>query len=250
MRKGVKMGKMTKEEFILKSIKKHGNKFDYSKSDYVGSKNPLKIICPIHGVFYKRPDKHLQGQGCQKCGFEERNKSNSETFKKMYRNRRPEIHVKDMPIGSSVIPLGINGDYAIIDQSDHDLISNYNWSITSNGYAFSTIVGYMHRFILSPKENEFIDHINHNKLDNRRANMRICNNQENSWNMIPKKGTSKYKGVSWNKQEKKWCAQIRIKGLQTKIGFFEDEIEAAKSYDKAAKKHFGEFAYLNFKDND
>lgn len=59
--------KVTKEQFIEKARKIHGDKYDYSKTNYINAKTPITIICPIHGDFEKTPDKHLQGQGCKEC---------------------------------------------------------------------------------------------------------------------------------------------------------------------------------------
>lgn len=60
--------KSTDEEFVFKSIKKHGDKYDYSKVEYVNSTTKVCIICPIHGEFWQKPNNHLNGQGCPKCG--------------------------------------------------------------------------------------------------------------------------------------------------------------------------------------
>jgi uncharacterized OB-fold protein len=58
----------TTEEWIEKAIKVHNNKYDYSKVVYISSDTKVKIICKIHGVFMQTPEKHLSGNGCQKCG--------------------------------------------------------------------------------------------------------------------------------------------------------------------------------------
>jgi len=77
----------------------------------------------------------------------------------------------------------------------------------------------------------------------------LCTSAQNEKNKKPIEGrTSKYKGVCWHKAAKKWNSQIIIKNKKTYLGCFTDEIEAAKAYDKMAKLHFGEFAYLNFKE--
>jgi hypothetical protein len=108
----------------------------------------------------------------------------------------------------------------------------------------------MHREILDPPDHLFVDHINHHGYDNRKANLRTATHRQNSYNRIHfrKNPSSKYKGVSWNRYKKKWSVQIRYDGRSKFIGFFDDQIEAAKAYDKAAKKHQGEFAVLNFKE--
>lgn len=107
----------------------------------------------------------------------------------------------------------------------------------------------MHREIIKVDDGKFVDHINHNGLDNRKANLRPATQTENNRNRRKarrKKFGSKYKGICWNKNEKRWTARIMYNRKSKYIGIFDDEIVAAKAYDRAAKKHHGEFAALNF----
>jgi Zn ribbon nucleic-acid-binding protein len=60
----------TKETFIEKARKVHGDKYDYSKVKYVNGKTKVTIICPEHGEFEQMPSSHIKGHGCVKCGFE------------------------------------------------------------------------------------------------------------------------------------------------------------------------------------
>src|SRR5690606_4820994 len=96
---------------------------------------------------------------------------------------------------------------------------------------------------------EILDHINHNTLDNRKSNLRPCKNKENIMNMRSRGGTSNFKGVYLDKRNNKWISRIQINYKSIYIGSYNNEIEAAKAYDEAAKKYFKKFAYLNFKDN-
>ncbi len=104
----------------------------------------------------------------------------------------------------------------------------------------------MHRMIMGEPKGMFVDHIDGNSQNNRRSNLRICTPAQNLQNQRPKGGTSRYKGVYFHKKDNKWMAKIGFNGKNTYLGLFEDEILAARAYDKKAKELFGEFAYLNF----
>ena len=108
----------------------------------------------------------------------------------------------------------------------------------------------MHRAVIDAPEGLFVDHINHNGLDNRKRNLRIVTTQQNIWNTRGRDNniSSKYKGVSWHKNKQKWEARIRIDNKPKYLGYFDDEKEAAEAYDRTAKKHRGEYAFLNFGD--
>lgn len=149
------------------------------------------------------------------------------------------------------IPL-TKGDFAIVDDDDYEYLIQFEWFLTPGGYAARKTtkngrpsIVLMHREIAKTPKGMQTDHINGNRLDNRKCNLRICTNAENSRNRGPMPGTSKYKGVRWLKNDKKWQANIKLNQKQITLGCFNSEIEAAKAYNEAAIKYFGEFAWLN-----
>lgn len=145
----------------------------------------------------------------------------------------------------------------LIDTEDYKRVKNYRWCLDANGYVMTnnklerTSIK-LHRLILNIENSKFhTDHINHNPLDNRRVNLRICTCSENVRNQRRRRDNhSGYKGVSWDKDRQKWRAYINHCFKRTHLGLFENKIEAAKTYDTAAKELFGEFAYLNFPDQE
>ncbi len=91
-----------------------------------------------------------------------------------------------------------------------------------------------------------IDHIDRNPLDNRRANLRLATIAQNNMNKRSRPGVSKFKGVIYRARKKLWVARITVNRKRKYIKSCKSEIDAAKAYDEAAKKYYGQFAYLNF----
>lgn len=143
-----------------------------------------------------------------------------------------------------LIPLN-RGLFAIVDDEDYEGLSQNKWYLTSHGYVKSHRE-YMHRILLSPQPDQQVDHINMDKLDNRRVNLRVCSARENSlYRPINKNNHSGYKGVSQRKDTKRWQAYIMVNRKRLHLGYYDTKERAAKVYNEAATKYFGEFAYLN-----
>lgn len=158
----------------------------------------------------------------------------------------------------SVIKL-TKGKYAIVDKTTHGVLNGKKWYAQ---LARNTIYANrrenkqkdpkqsmvsMHRVVAKAKKGEFVDHINGNGIDNRKANLRICTMSENIANSRKfLTGSSKYKGVCLHTYNKNWIALIKINRKSIHIGCFDDEIDAARAYDQKASELYGEFACLNF----
>lgn len=143
------------------------------------------------------------------------------------------------------------GEKVIVDDEDFDELNQFKWYLSKYGYAVRNsklnnkrIKIYMHKYINS--NHEFIDHINGNKLDNRRCNLRGCTLKQNSFNQkISKNNKSGYKGVYFSKKANKWIANINKDYKRIHLGTFLTAKEAAKAYNKAAIELYGKFARLN-----
>jgi hypothetical protein len=150
------------------------------------------------------------------------------------------------------------GKFAIVDGYDFLKLYRFNWyakescgtfyakrSQRLNGRKKEIL---MHRQIMQPERGFCIDHRNHIGLDNRRENLRQATHAQNNYNRkkIPGTGSSIYKGVMFHKDHNKFYAGIKINRQKIFLGYFDNEIDAARAYDKAAKLYHKDFASLNF----
>ena len=232
--------KITTEEFIEKANFVHGDVYNYSLTNYVNALTKVKLICHEHGVFEQLPSNHLSGKGCSLCGISKvsKNRSKNKLNKKFEGINQPEDY--------KLIPIS-NGLFVKVDNEDFNRVKDINWTNNGSNYARNKKIGYMHRFIIDCPVDMVVDNINHNTLDNRKSNLRICTHQENLMNQSIQNNTySKYKGVYWNKINKNWNSRICFQYKNINLGSFDSEVEAAKAYDKKAKELFGEFYLTNF----
>lgn len=157
-----------------------------------------------------------------------------------------------------LIPL-TKGRFALVDDSDYAWLSSFRWCYSSDGYA----VNYyrddygrsrkrsMHRLLMAAILKQFVppelqvDHINHNRIDNQRQNLRLATRSQNqAYKMLQANNSTGYKGVIWSKN--RWEVRIRYQGRKLYLGRYDDPIQAASVYDGSARLLYQEFAGLNF----
>ena len=131
------------------------------------------------------------------------------------------------------------------DLEDYDLIKNYCWAINKDGYVYNKTKNLvlMHRLVMNAPSDELVDHIYHEKNDNRKSQLRLCSPSENVRNRSISHSSSGVCGVYWYTKENKWSAEIKINGQKINLGFFEDKEQAIKVRKEAEQKYFGDFAY-------
>lgn len=151
------------------------------------------------------------------------------------------------------VPL-TKGREAVVDAADIPLIKDQNWCLLSVGYAVTNLervagkkrMLLMHRFILNAPSNMQVDHIDGDRLNNRRANLRLATKSENMRNRGPQADNkSGFKGVCWIVRDQRWMAQIKHNRKQIYLGYFETAEEAHAAYAAACIKYHGDFARLS-----
>jgi hypothetical protein len=153
------------------------------------------------------------------------------------------------------VPVSRGRGEVLVDAADLELVSQYRWHFLKGGYAGAhgkasdrTQTVLMHRLILDAPSDMQVDHINGDRLDNRRSNLRICTIAENRRNrrIDGRNNSTGFKGVIKATGYERWRAEIRLNSQTIRLGRFGSPEEAARAYDEAARKYHGEFARLNF----
>jgi len=145
-----------------------------------------------------------------------------------------------------------NKGIALVDDSDFEWLNKYSW-YNNVGYArsFSNINNkiirkYMHHFLINKIKGYEIDHIDGNRLNNQKENLRLVTRSQNNMNNSKRNNTSsKFKGVYFDKERNKWSVEIHLNNKKIFLGRFKSEIDAAKVYNEKAKELFKEYANLN-----
>lgn len=161
--------------------------------------------------------------------------------------------MKEIPLNTNPKSKYFNQYVTLVNDEDYPLVNGYSWVVKhrlNTQYARTGIkvdgkfkIICLHQLLTGFK---ITDHIDGNGLNNQRSNLREVTSAQNSMNTRPhKNGTSQYKGVSWNKRDKKWLVTITHNGKANFLGLYSNEKEAGIAYNVGAIKYFGEFAKLN-----
>lgn len=159
----------------------------------------------------------------------------------------------EVPEGAHLIPL-TKGLFAVVDAADYAALKDFTWSVMINGYATrprkrgEPRTSLMHRVITDAEPGHEVDHINGDRLDNRRANLRVCTRLQNAKNITssPNQKRGGFKGVTLRRHTNKWVAQIQCTTGGSRRKQCASAEEAARLYDTWAREVFGEFAACNF----
>src|SRR5437868_1189763 len=154
--------------------------------------------------------------------------------------------------GMEIKITGVRHGTLTTTQEGLELYKKYKWYISQDGYLMTNYKGQklrFHRLMMDAPVGKDVDHINHNKLDNRTETLRVCENFENSQNQPKRKNSSsRYYGLHKTKDDK-YCCKVSSNKIQYHIGYFENEIKGAVAYDMYLVKHDLKFKPLNFPEN-
>lgn len=208
-------------------------------------KNPKrtywKCVCDCGEKTSVRGDALSSGRTIS-CGCYHKNIASKKTTNKKY--NKYKVH------GDITKIYTFSGDIILIDTEDFDKVRGYCWSIASTGYAQSReyendSIVLIHRIIMNPTANEVVDHKYHNLTDNRKKNLRLCNQSNNMANQkLSKRNTTGIKGVYWSKEKNKWNAKIGFQNKSVDLGYYDKKEDAAQARLEAELKYFGKYRYI------
>lgn len=224
---------------------------------------PTKI-CTVCGVekpatlaFFHRHSQCKYGvhPKCKVCLREERKRKAGVPLSELRiqeRSSHPDTFTDDPQVRR--IPVGgRNGLFTLVDATDFPALIRYSWHLDGCGYAITRTRAYeketrLARLIMKPSEGLCVDHINRDRLDNRRCNLRLATYSQNNANkkLVARSSKTGFRGVYKAPTSRRFSAQIRYGGKTHRLGLYDSPEEAAKAYDAAARYIFGEFATTNF----
>lgn len=151
------------------------------------------------------------------------------------------------------------GLVTLVDDDDYDYLNQFLWTVNTTSHPYvvrsakkrerngkSAYKIYMHHVVLKSDRSYVVDHIDRNLLNNQKYNLRLVTMSQNiATAYFRPKGTSQYRGVSWDKRRSVWECKIKVHKKSIFLGYFDDEAKAAMRYNQAALTYFGEFAALN-----
>lgn len=162
--------------------------------------------------------------------------------------KKGSYKVNEMIVDGDVIKIQLVGCETIIDKEDLDKVLITHW-VNQSGYASGVINGKyvrLHQIVIPQKEGLEVDHINGDKLDNRKCNLRLVTHKQNMWNRnVRKDCKSGYRGVSWNKIRKCWYVRIKKDGKTYCYGTAKTKEDAAMKANVLMSKLYGDFAKMN-----
>lgn len=149
-----------------------------------------------------------------------------------------------------------SGKTTLVDDKDYPYLNQFSWHLQESGYVVRTIHKgmmrtkiRMHRELMNPPENLYVDHTNGNRLDNQRSNLRLATNQQNQFNAkIASNNTSGVRGVY--RMDGRWRAYLKLRGKEVHLGMFNTKDEARDARIEAIKRIHREFANLKIYEDD
>lgn len=190
---------------------------------------------------------NLRNGNTTSCGCVQKEKVKEINKRNKGNKKKSNLFLIHVP-SNTVIGYTTKMEKFYFDREDLPLVEQYCWHIKDKGYlqGYNTNTGKMiqfHRLVTNCPKDKVVDHINHNTMDNRKENLRICTVAENNKNKsIYKRNKSGVTGVSWNKARNKWYATIGVNGKLINLGRYTNKEDAIKARREAEIKYYGEFA--------